>query len=239
MKSLTLLLIPIILVSSCSIDWNDEKDKNQNFSQPTQIQKMETWATIIEYPKPQTTTWTLIKDFWSGFTLSQTDDETILVYSGKTIKTWSHTPPKNVPFVWDEACIDFFEAMEIVSPKDREKNKNWKQAIWDRFDENNKKQCMKEYLWKNLEVFASTMRFFEIRKIQYEGWDTWIYDIKTGNIQELQTLYNSAISWSMQIIESASWITLLIEMWYGDTDTRLIYNPDFSELLSKEEIPKQ
>jgi hypothetical protein len=27
MKSLTLLLIPLILFSSCTIDWNDEKDK--------------------------------------------------------------------------------------------------------------------------------------------------------------------------------------------------------------------
>jgi hypothetical protein len=27
MKSLTLLLIPLILLSSCTIDWNDEKDK--------------------------------------------------------------------------------------------------------------------------------------------------------------------------------------------------------------------
>lgn len=27
MKSLTLLLIPLLLLSSCSIDWNDEKDK--------------------------------------------------------------------------------------------------------------------------------------------------------------------------------------------------------------------
>jgi hypothetical protein len=27
MKSLTLLLIPLLLLSSCAIDWNDEKDK--------------------------------------------------------------------------------------------------------------------------------------------------------------------------------------------------------------------
>ena len=27
MKSLTLLIIPVILLSSCTIDWNDEKDK--------------------------------------------------------------------------------------------------------------------------------------------------------------------------------------------------------------------
>lgn len=27
MRSLTLLLIPLILLSSCTIDWNDEKDK--------------------------------------------------------------------------------------------------------------------------------------------------------------------------------------------------------------------
>lgn len=26
MKKLTLLLIPLLLLSSCSIDWNDEKD---------------------------------------------------------------------------------------------------------------------------------------------------------------------------------------------------------------------
>ena len=27
MKSLTLLLIPLLFLSSCTIDWNDEKDK--------------------------------------------------------------------------------------------------------------------------------------------------------------------------------------------------------------------
>ena len=27
MRSLTLLLIPLLFLSSCSIDWNDEKDK--------------------------------------------------------------------------------------------------------------------------------------------------------------------------------------------------------------------
>jgi hypothetical protein len=27
MKSLTLIIIPLILLSSCSIDWDDEKDK--------------------------------------------------------------------------------------------------------------------------------------------------------------------------------------------------------------------
>ena len=27
MKSITLLLIPLLLLSSCTIDWNDEKDK--------------------------------------------------------------------------------------------------------------------------------------------------------------------------------------------------------------------
>lgn len=27
MKKLTLLLIPLLFLSSCSIDWNDEKDK--------------------------------------------------------------------------------------------------------------------------------------------------------------------------------------------------------------------
>jgi hypothetical protein len=55
-------------------------------------------------------------------------------------------PPEKVPFVWDESCADFFEAMDMVSPEERTKNTNWKQEVWDKFNTSSKMSCMKEYI---------------------------------------------------------------------------------------------
>jgi hypothetical protein len=35
--------------------------------------------------------------------------------------------------------------MDMVSPEYRNKNPNWKQEEWNKFDTNSKRNCMKEY----------------------------------------------------------------------------------------------
>jgi hypothetical protein len=223
-----LLLIPMILLSSCTIDGNYKKMATQSI--PENI--IQTGTIIVEKPKWEASTWAAIQDFWSGFTLSQTDDETILSYSGKVVKTWSHTPPEKVPFVWDEACVDFFEAMNMITLVDRGKDINWIQTVWEKFDETTKKNCMKEYFWSSIQVEVLQSRFFKIIQTKYDTAILWIYDTKSENLQQMPTI------WTLKITESEPWTTVFIDMIYWDDNMKLLYNKDFSRLLSKEEIPK-
>jgi hypothetical protein len=228
MKNLILLIIPLLLLSSCSINWNDEKD-NKIIESKQQIQESQNQIGLKILPINSDT---ISQDFWSGFILSQVDDKTVLTYSGRIVTTWQHTPPEKVPFIWDEACVDFFEAMDMIDSEERNRNPNWKQIAWERFDANSKKLCMKEYLWKSIRTEQLNSRFFNIIQANYETYESWVFDIKTGNIQKMPTM------WALKLTQSESWTTIFIDMLYGDDNMKLIYDVSFSQLLSKEEIPK-
>jgi hypothetical protein len=104
------------------------------------------------------------------------------------VKTWSHTPPEKVPFVWDEACVDFFEAMNMITLVDRGKDINWIQTVWEKFDETTKKNCMKEYFWSSIQVEVLQSRFFKIIQTKYDTAILWIYDTKSENLQQMPTI---------------------------------------------------
>lgn len=186
---------------------------------------------------PTSKTWCqydfLVKDFWSGFTLEQTDDETILSYSGKVIKTWSHTPPKEVPFVWDEACDIVRKKFEILTRiETTEPLGEIKQRLWDAPLQKDKRECMKEYFWNSaINVEAVDTRFYRISRSYYEWFDFWIYDTIHGNIQR----------WVGDSIESISssltGISLITsqERWEW-SDTITLYDSKFSQILSQNTI---
>jgi len=230
---LILLLIPLILLSSCTIDWNNEKD-NSNTEVLQTINSSEVPIQNLDIETQKTETRNTVKDFWSGFTLSQTDDETILVYNGKTIKSWSHTPPEKVPFIWDEACVDFFESMDMVSPEEREKNSNWKQAVWDALTEKEKKDCIKDSYSTRIHTESiENSRFYRIFQSWYEWYNSWIFDTQTWNIQELpQEADIVKIEFSSQEVS----ININNERWELKW-YKIIYDSTFSDLISKEEIP--
>ncbi len=231
MKNFIFILIPLLFLSSCSIDLNNKENKITESTSKILIDTT-TQSWVIEKWISITSSWVEIKQIWSGFTLSQTDNETIISYSGKTIKTWSLIPPEKVPFIWDEACVDFFEAMDMVSSEERKSDKNWKQTLWNKFDIDTKKNCMKEYLWRNIEIKNINSRFYQVIQMHYETSDNWIYDIKSENIQKIDFM------WELILSESNTWIIIDIDNSHGDTNTKLFYNSDFSKLLSKENTKK-
>lgn len=227
MKLTPIFLIPILFLSSCRID----QDDNKNIVQPIQIQKSETWVAITENSKPQTATWLNIKDFWSGFTLSQNDEETNLIYSGKTIKTWSHNPPEKVPFIWDDACSIVWKWFEKLSPEEQSTGKQW---VWDALSEKEKKECMKEKFQSTLSIQPIDWQFFEVKQLQYETYKSWMVFSKNGNIQEMPIEWQ----WNPKISFTNSGISLFLINNYDGNNLEILYTIDFSQLLSKEEIPK-
>ena len=84
--------------------------------------------------------------------------------------------------------MDFFEAMDMISPVDRDKDTNWKQATWEKFDETTKKNCMKEYFWNSIQIEGLNSRFFKIIQTKYDGAKLFIYDIKSENLQQIPTM---------------------------------------------------
>ena len=165
------------------------------------------------------------KNFWSGFTLSQTDDETSLSYSEKVVKTWSHTPPKEVPFIWDEACALVWKWFEKLAPNEQS---TWKQWVWDALMEEERKECMKEDLGSVLYVKQYDNRFFEIIKPQYGSADIWLYDIISGNIQKIDMGEIESIN------STQSKIIIKIKLIYGDIPDKIfIYTSDFSKLIKE------
>lgn len=221
MKRLISVIIPLILLVSCS---PSREDATQSGT-PTATQGVSSEEKIA----PLLDSKEALENIWSGFSLPQTDDETFLSYSGKTVKTWSHTPPEKVPFIWDEACVDFFEAMEMVPLEIQAKNPNWKQEAWDKFDLTTRKNCMREYLKKSIATQGVTERFIRIMQSFYETGDSWIYDIESGNIQKIPE-----VQWVLTIEESPDNIKIHVKNergpigWYD-----VIYDTGFSKLLTE------
>ncbi len=118
-----------------------------------------------------------IKDFWSGFTLSQTDDETSLSYSGRVIKTWSHTPPKDVPFVWDEGCRELLAIFDETRKNNiNPDNYSWKQKAWDLLSTTKKKTCIADNLSHSIHTESISPRFFSIIQSHYEWAESDFFD---------------------------------------------------------------
>lgn len=237
MTKYILLLIPLIFISSCTIDWNDEKDEKMAELEKQVI----VLQNIIETLSGQLSVgliWdtkeniSIEETLWNGPILLQTDDETTLSYSGKVVKVWSHTPPDKVPFIWDEACPVFFEKMYEFSNSNEVKSSGWQQIVWDKTTTSVKKECMKFYFAENIRTVALNERFYEIIQNYYESYDIWIYDASSWNLQEIPA------TWDITISETATGIILSADSSYGDGESVLTYTPDFSTLLSTELIPK-
>jgi hypothetical protein len=231
MKLLLPLLIPTILLSSCS-------------KVPSQSNEFPQVTNVIEIPAeappaidiPPVSNETVPKDFWSGFLLVQTEDETTLTYNGKTVKAWSHTS-EEVPFVWDEACTAFFNKLDTVLGTERAKNVNWKQIAWEEFGQDEQKKCLKEFLGNNgIYIQSLDDRFYKIVKSSYAWWHIWVYDTETGNMHEFQ---NDEKTWN--IIESvevtASGIVFNTDRSHGDDPpVRVTFDFEFTTIL--ETIPQ-
>lgn len=243
-----LLLIPILILSGCTIDWSGEKDKKIEELEKQVKEITEKYWELLDTTRNLTLSWNICdiwlseclsknwgkvslteNNFWSGLTLSQTDEVTMLSYSGKPIKTWTHSPPIEVPFIWDEACSIVWKWFEKLTP---ENQSNGKQSVWDALSENDKKNCMKEHLWENIKTEQRTSRFFEIIQTTYDTATIWVYDNETVNLQQMPTMWNLGIS------ESESWVTVIIDTTYWDTNIKLLFDKSFLKLISKEEIQK-
>lgn len=182
---LTLLLLPLLLLSSCTMNMDEKKTTPQ----PVTDNQSKTPGTPAK-PTENTLSW-MKKDFWSGFTLTQTEDETTLSYSGKTIETWSNTPPKKLPYTWPENC-EIISRKMAQTPNPTESNDpcSYTQYIWDWLSETEKKKFMKEYFWKDaIHVEEIDRRFFKI----YDWFDFQIYDIKTWNLQHMLSMWEPSI----------------------------------------------
>ena len=197
MHKLSLLLIPLLFLSSCTIDWNDEKDKKiAELEWKIETLQMENLQ-LLDSTRSLTLSWNIcdirlnecltrswikssdwdIKDFWSSFILSQTDNETIISYSGKTIKTWSHTPPKEVPFVWDEGCKELLAIFDETRKNNiNPDNYSWKQKAWDLLSTTKKKTCIADNLSHNIHTESISPRFFSIIQSHYEWAESDFFD---------------------------------------------------------------
>lgn len=192
-----------------------------------------------------TDTWKNIDiDFWNGFVLSQTDDATMLNHSGNTIKTWSHTPPENNPFVWDESC-------ELLMSKITE---NWtgdisiqKQIVWKKLSREEKTSCIREYFRKSIQASTTTNnRFFLIQKFNYDSSEKWLYDILNaklytlpidGSIKKIQTKENAIYVLSEWWRWNDGWVLLLSwerephKLFWNTEDTPTYVTTDDFELV--------
>lgn len=212
-----LLILLLFFMTSCNI----EKSSIHTLS-PDKIQVQEK-----ELPNEFTGSG-ITKDYWNDFTLSQTDNETTLSYSGIIIKSWSHTPPEKIPFTWDEACTIVWNWFEKLTSENQSTGKQW---VWDALAEKEKKECMKEYFWWNtIDITSINERFYKISRSYYEWYDLWIYDIKSWNLQDITSMGEPSI----EITNTG--ILLKVEYDYGDDRSPIIneylYDPNFKTLIS-------
>lgn len=224
MYKITLLLIPLILLSSCTIDGNIRKETSQ------QIQKnpIHTRVISVEDIKWEVSTWATTQDFWSGFILSQTEKKTELTYSGKVAKTWLHTPPKDVPFVWDEACSLVWLRFEKLTPGNQSTGK---QLIWDALTEKEKQECMKESFAKNISIeFTPNPRFYSISQSWYDWYNQWIYDTLSWNIQDL----NDSFYMIRSINVKNNYILIVVEEWQSIwLQYVFVYDKNFTKKITQ------
>lgn len=219
---LTLLLLPLLLLSSCTMNMDEKKTTPQ----PVTDNQSKTPGTPAK-PTENTLSW-MKKDFWSGFTLTQTEDETTLSYSGKTIETWSNTPPKKLPYTWPQNCNIISRKMPQTSNATESNNPcSYTQYIWDWLSQTEKKKFMKEYFWKDaIRIEKIDGRFFKI----YDWFGFQIYDIKTWNLQVMLSM------WEPKIEVTNTGIQLNIDYNYKDSRGNLVniyfYDSNFRTLLS-------
>lgn len=160
-----------------------------------------------------------------GFAITQTDDETILSYSGNTIKTWSHTPPEDTPFVWDDACAIVWVWYERLRSSERSTGKQW---VWDALSDTEKRACMKENLATSIHVTPISNWIYDIRRTAYEKSQSDIFDT------ESQTLYTPSRDWDKRVIKTDTNIFVMIRSSYDENDTLLIFDKEFSFIKSWE-----
>lgn len=102
----------------------------------------------------------------NDFEILQTNEETQVIYKGKIIKTWTHTPPKDNPFIWDEACSIVWKKFERINNGDNMEQK--KQQTWDSLTLLEKKDCLKESLMSSIKFAKIDNRFIQVQKYGYE-----------------------------------------------------------------------
>jgi hypothetical protein len=231
MKSLTLLLIPILFLSSCSIDWNDEKDtkiaelKKQITVLSWELSNLKSQLQASKASETQTVTGSIDSQkvlLGTGFSISQTDQETNLVYSGAVIKTWSNIPPKDNPFIWDEWCDALSNTLNNlpptyiikepsrkiaedsgiqstsleISPQKELDTKGDKIRAWESLWANGQRNCMKENYLRTITTEESPkLWFYIIKKLWYEWADKFLFDSTNMKV------YDLPIDWTVKRIE--------------------------------------
>lgn len=131
MKNLILLLIPLILLSSCTIDWHDEKNK-QNINQEF-------------YRTPE---WILMSKEVSklGFSLKEWINQITLIHNWNELIGWHYTEDRNppVPIFHSWSCTEIEESLKI----------KWTgttlTSIWDKMPYEAKRDCIKENIKNNM-----------------------------------------------------------------------------------------
>ena len=129
----------------------------------------------------------LVKDFWSGFTLEQTKERTLLYYYGKFIRDWSHTPARVYPFIENEWCQELFEAsmQKNPSPPGLWGPLFYRKYIWNLFTPEEQKACMKVFYWESIRVVPYDARFVSILWSNYQSYNITLYDILSGYSHDL------------------------------------------------------
>ena len=213
---ITLLLIPLLLLSSCTIDWNDE----QKASQSIQKNPIQTGTIIFETPKSQVSTWEIIRDFGSGFSLSQTIDTIILNYHGIIVHKWDIINPT-------EATLE--SAGSFIGEITEEKTWEYYKTQWSKLNSDEKKKYLRESLANSISIREALIPWFYI--IEIFAWEvtlTWIYDIKTQHIQDIGLEYFTKI----QIV--GNYIFVVNESPPGGIGQHLfVYDKDFTKILTQ------
>lgn len=129
----------------------------------------------------------LVKDFWSGFTLEQTEERTLLYYYGKLIRDWWHTPPRVYPFIENEWCQELFETsmQKNPSPPGLWGLPFYRKYIWNLFTPEEQKACMKAFYKESVRIIPYDTRFVSILWSNYQSYNITLYDILSGHSHDL------------------------------------------------------
>lgn len=167
-----------------------------------------------------------VQNSWTGPILSHTEDETTLSYNGKILKTWSHTPPNKIPFIWDEGCELLSQKLQST-PSDIKNMDGEKQKAWESLTETGKKSCIKENLTRSLRTESTNdSRFISVLQSRYEGYSRTLIDAETGkSIENLQEL----LVW---VTNLNNFIIVHTRSNHDTSDEVLIFSPSF-DLLKK------
>lgn len=150
---LTLLLIPILFfMTSCTS--SNEKVNNHI---PSNIDILSEGT----------------RNLWYDFKIVQTTNETIVRYKNNDLIWWGHAQSgDSMPFTSQYNCNLL---IKYSLPRERQ-IKEWRNVTWTRLVHNEKKTCMKEYLYNTIEISAWSSSGIYTLKSGIKDSDLWSVD---------------------------------------------------------------